>query len=126
MGNRFSRSSVYRETEVERTDLETVIDEFPTGQFDDRSRRRLQHPGALGSGNPRFAFSKLSMLSDEIFPPPGACGSTLSRPNRHAFERVCRFRYGRNNAALSVAHPTKDNSQFSRATLQSLITAVYI
>ena len=36
--DRFSGGSVYRETEVERTDCETVIDDFLTGQFNDPVR----------------------------------------------------------------------------------------
>ena len=36
--DRVSSGSVYRETEVERTDLETVIDDFLTGQFSDPVR----------------------------------------------------------------------------------------
>jgi hypothetical protein len=35
--------TVYRETEVERTDLETVIADLTSGQFNDPVRRRLQH-----------------------------------------------------------------------------------
>ena len=31
--DRFSSGSVYRETEIERSDLETIISEFMTGQF---------------------------------------------------------------------------------------------
>jgi hypothetical protein len=34
----FSRGSVYRETEVERTDLETIINDFMTGQFNEPVR----------------------------------------------------------------------------------------
>ena len=36
--DRLSSGSVYRETEVERTDLETMIDDFLTGQFNDPVR----------------------------------------------------------------------------------------
>ena len=36
--DRFSSGSVYRESEVERTDLETVINDFLTGQFSDPVR----------------------------------------------------------------------------------------
>ena len=36
--DRLSSGSVYRETEVERTDLETVIEDFLTGQFSDPVR----------------------------------------------------------------------------------------
>ena len=36
--DRFSSGSVYRETEIERTDIETVIDDFLTGQFNDPVR----------------------------------------------------------------------------------------
>jgi hypothetical protein len=36
--DRLSGGSVYRETEIERTDLETVIDDFLTGQFNDPVR----------------------------------------------------------------------------------------
>jgi hypothetical protein len=34
--DRFSSGSVYRETEIERADLETIISDFMTGQFNDR------------------------------------------------------------------------------------------
>jgi hypothetical protein len=36
--DRFSSGSVYRETEIERTDLETIISDFMTGQFNDPVR----------------------------------------------------------------------------------------
>ena len=36
--DRFCSGSVYRGTEVERTDLETVIEDFLTGQFSDPVR----------------------------------------------------------------------------------------
>jgi len=36
--DRLSSGSVYRETEVERTDLETIIDDFLSGQFNDPVR----------------------------------------------------------------------------------------
>jgi hypothetical protein len=36
--DRFRSGSVYRETEVERTDLETIIDDLLTGQFNDPVR----------------------------------------------------------------------------------------
>jgi hypothetical protein len=36
--DRFGSGSVYRETGIERTDLETVIDDFLTGQFNDPIR----------------------------------------------------------------------------------------
>ena len=36
--DRFSGGSVYRETEIERSDLETVISDFMTGQFNDPVR----------------------------------------------------------------------------------------
>ena len=36
--DRLGSGSVYRETEVERTDLETIIDDFLTGQFNDPVR----------------------------------------------------------------------------------------
>ena len=36
--DRFSSGSVYRETEIERSDLETIISEFMTGQFNDPVR----------------------------------------------------------------------------------------
>ena len=36
--DRFSSGSVYRETELERADPETVIDDFLTGQFNDPVR----------------------------------------------------------------------------------------
>lgn len=36
--DRFSNASVFRETEIERTDLETVMEDFLTGQFNDPVR----------------------------------------------------------------------------------------
>ena len=36
--DRFREASVYRETELERTDLETLIADFMTGQFNDPVR----------------------------------------------------------------------------------------
>ena len=36
--DRFNSGSVFRETETERTDLETVIEDFLTGQFNDPVR----------------------------------------------------------------------------------------
>jgi hypothetical protein len=36
--DRFSSGSVYRETEIERSDLETIISDFMTGQFNDSVR----------------------------------------------------------------------------------------
>ena len=36
--DRFSNGSVYRETEIERTDMETIIEDFLTGQFNDPVR----------------------------------------------------------------------------------------
>ena len=36
--DRFSQGSVYRETEVERTDLETIISDLISGQFNDPAR----------------------------------------------------------------------------------------
>jgi hypothetical protein len=36
--DRFSGGSVYRETETERSDLETVMSDFMTGQFNDPVR----------------------------------------------------------------------------------------
>ena len=36
--DRFGKGSVYRETEIERTDLETVITDILTGQFNDPVR----------------------------------------------------------------------------------------
>ena len=36
--DRFSGGSVYRETEIERADLETIISDFMTGQFNDPVR----------------------------------------------------------------------------------------
>ena len=36
--DRFSSGSVYRETEIERADLETIISDFITGQFNDPVR----------------------------------------------------------------------------------------
>lgn len=34
----FGGGSVYRETEIERTDLETIVNDFMTGQFNDPVR----------------------------------------------------------------------------------------
>jgi hypothetical protein len=39
--DRFSSGSVYRETEIERSDLETIISDFMTGQFNDPVRVML-------------------------------------------------------------------------------------
>jgi len=36
--DRFKNGNVYRETEIERTDLETIISDFMTGQFNDPIR----------------------------------------------------------------------------------------
>ena len=36
--DRFGSGSVYRETEIERSDLETIISDFMTGQFNDPVR----------------------------------------------------------------------------------------
>jgi hypothetical protein len=36
--DRFSSGTVYRETEIERADLETIISDFMTGQFNDPVR----------------------------------------------------------------------------------------
>jgi hypothetical protein len=36
--DRFSSGSVYRETEIERTDLETIINDLMSGQFNDPVR----------------------------------------------------------------------------------------
>ena len=36
--DRFTSGSVYRETEIERADLETIINDFLTGQFNDPIR----------------------------------------------------------------------------------------
>ena len=36
--DRFKNGTVYRETEIERTDLETIISDFMTGQFNDPVR----------------------------------------------------------------------------------------
>jgi len=36
--DRFSSGSVYRETEIERTDFDTIIRDFMTGQFNDPVR----------------------------------------------------------------------------------------
>lgn len=36
--DRFSSGSLYRETEIERTDLDTIINDFMTGQFNDPVR----------------------------------------------------------------------------------------
>jgi hypothetical protein len=38
VADRFSSGSVYRETEIERSDLETIISDFMTGQFNDPVR----------------------------------------------------------------------------------------
>ncbi|WMT78195.1 hypothetical protein [Bradyrhizobium sp. Ash2021] len=47
--DRFSSGSVYRETELERTELETIVSEFMTGQFNDPVRViAFQHLRALG------------------------------------------------------------------------------
>ena len=36
--DRFNTGSVFRETEIERSDLETIISDFMTGQFNDPAR----------------------------------------------------------------------------------------
>src|SRR5215216_928732 len=36
--DRFRNGTVYRETEIERTDLETIVNDFMTGQFNDPVR----------------------------------------------------------------------------------------
>ena len=36
--DRFRSGTVYRETEIERTDLETIVNDFMTGQFNDPVR----------------------------------------------------------------------------------------
>ncbi|XSC43315.1 hypothetical protein ACF1BQ_035690 [Bradyrhizobium sp. RDT10] len=36
--DRFKNGTVYRETEIERTDLEAIINDFMTGQFNDPVR----------------------------------------------------------------------------------------
>jgi hypothetical protein len=36
--DRFKNGTVYRETEIERTDLETIVNDFVTGQFNDPVR----------------------------------------------------------------------------------------
>ena len=36
--DRFKNGTVYRETEIERTDLETIVNDFMTGQFNDPVR----------------------------------------------------------------------------------------
>ena len=46
--DRFSGGSVYRETEIERADLETIISDFITGQFNDPVRVVAFNFGALG------------------------------------------------------------------------------
>jgi hypothetical protein len=50
--DRFGGGSVYRETEVERADLETIISDFLTGQFNDPVRV--------------IAFNTLEHWSDEV------------------------------------------------------------
>jgi hypothetical protein len=50
--DRFGSGSVYRETEVERTDLEAVISDFLTGQFNDPIRV--------------IAFNTLEHWSDDV------------------------------------------------------------
>jgi hypothetical protein len=52
MVDRFASGSVYRETEVERTDLETVISDLLTGQFNDPVRV--------------IAFNTLEHWSDDV------------------------------------------------------------
>jgi len=49
--DRFGRlGSFYREIEVERTDLETIITDLMSGQFNDPVRVGIQHAGALVGG----------------------------------------------------------------------------
>jgi len=50
--DRFRTGSVYRETEIERTDLETIISDFLTGQFNDPIRV--------------IAFNTLEHWSDDV------------------------------------------------------------
>jgi len=50
--DRFTSGSVYRETEIERTDLETIINDFLTGQFNDPIRV--------------IAFNTLEHWSDDV------------------------------------------------------------
>jgi hypothetical protein len=50
--DRFGSGSLYRDTEVERTDLETVISDFMTGQFNDPIRV--------------IAFNTLEHWSDDV------------------------------------------------------------
>jgi hypothetical protein len=50
--DRFQSGSVYRETEVERTDLETIVSDFLTGQFNDPVRV--------------IAFNTLEHWSDDV------------------------------------------------------------
>ena len=50
--DRFGSGSVYRETEVERADFETIISDFLTGQFNDPVRV--------------IAFNTLEHWSDEV------------------------------------------------------------
>jgi hypothetical protein len=50
--DRFTSGSVYRETEIERTDLETIINDFLTGQFNDPIRV--------------IAFNTLKHWSDDV------------------------------------------------------------
>jgi len=50
--DRFKSGSVYRETEVERTDLETILSDFLTGQFNDPVRV--------------IAFNTLEHWSDDV------------------------------------------------------------
>jgi hypothetical protein len=50
--DRFTSGSVYRETEIERTDLETIINDFMTGQFNDPLRV--------------IAFNTLEHWSDDV------------------------------------------------------------
>jgi hypothetical protein len=50
--DRINNGSVYRETEIERTDLETIISDFLTGQFNDPIRV--------------IAFNTLEHWSDDV------------------------------------------------------------
>jgi hypothetical protein len=50
--DRFASGSVYRETEIERTDLEIIINDFLTGQFNDPIRV--------------IAFNTLEHWSDDV------------------------------------------------------------
>ena len=63
--DRFSSGSVYRETEIERADLETIIGDFMTGQFNDPVRV--------------VAFNTLEHWADDV----SGISLRTSRPLRH-------------------------------------------